>query len=84
MTKTIGKPGKSSPAPSRFVIQGPPQRSFTKRMVTDTKPFAESAITAHLQRVSIADSFGASPASSALDVSARRDPGGNSINLTRK
>jgi hypothetical protein len=38
---------------------------------------------AHLQRVSIADSFGASPASSALDVSTRRDPGGNSINLTR-
>ena len=49
----------------------------------NTKPFAESAIMAHLQRVSIADSFGASPASSALDVSARRDPGGNSINLTR-
>jgi hypothetical protein len=40
-----------------------------------------SAITAHLQRVSIADSLGASLASSALDVSARRDPGGNSINL---
>jgi hypothetical protein len=50
---------------------------------SNTKPFAESAITAHPQRVSIADSFGASPASSALDVSARRDPGGNSINLTR-
>ena len=49
----------------------------------NTRPFAESAITAHLQRVSIADSFGASPASSALDVSARRDPGRNSINLTR-
>src|ERR1017187_301861 len=49
----------------------------------NTKPFAESAITAHLQRVSIADSFGASPASSALDVSARRDPGGNSITLAR-
>jgi hypothetical protein len=49
----------------------------------NTKPFAESAITAHLQRVSLADSFGASPASSALDVSARRDPGGNSNNLTR-
>ena len=47
-----------------------------------TKPFAVSAITAHLQRVSIADSLGASPASSALDVSARRDPGGNSFNLT--
>jgi hypothetical protein len=49
----------------------------------NTKPFAESALTAHLQRVSIADSFRASPTSSALDVSARRDPGGNSVNLTR-
>jgi hypothetical protein len=49
----------------------------------NAKPFAESAITAHLQRVPITDSFGASPASSALDVSARRDPGGNSFNLTR-
>jgi hypothetical protein len=49
----------------------------------NTKPFAGSAITANLQRVSIADSFGASPVSSALDVSTRRDPGGNSTNLAR-
>jgi DNA replication protein DnaC len=35
------------------------------------------------QRVSITDSFGASPASSALDHSARRDPGGASTTLTR-
>ncbi len=35
------------------------------------------------QRVSITDSFGASPVSSALDHSARRDPGRVSTNLTR-
>jgi hypothetical protein len=34
-------------------------------------------------RVSITDSFAASPASSALDHSARRDPGGASTTLTR-
>ena len=46
--KTIRRPGKSSPATSRSVIQGPLQRSFTKRIgTTNTKPFAESAITAH-------------------------------------
>jgi hypothetical protein len=87
MTKasTIRRPGKSSPATPRSVIQGPLQQSITKRMPTETmKPFAELAITAHLQRVSIADSFGASPASSALDVSDRRDPGGNCTNLTRQ
>jgi len=54
-----------------------------KNRVGNSKPFAQSALTAHMQRVSIADSFGASPAFSALDVSARRDPGGNCLNLTR-
>src|ERR1035438_6645353 len=34
------------------------------------------------QRVSITDSFGASPVSSALDHSARRDPGGENTTLT--
>jgi hypothetical protein len=38
---------------------------------------------AKLQRVSIADSSGASPVSSALDHSARRDPGGAITTLTR-
>ena len=31
------RPGKSSPAASRFVIQGPPQRSSTKRMAIETE-----------------------------------------------
>jgi hypothetical protein len=35
------------------------------------------------QRVSITDSFGANPVSSAMDHSARRDPGGAKINLPR-
>src|ERR1039458_10677561 len=51
---------------------------------SNTKPFAESAFTAKLQRVSIADSFGANPVSSTLDAPARRGPGGNSSNLPRK
>jgi hypothetical protein len=81
--KTIMRPGKSSPASSRFVIQGASTTELhQKNGDRNTKPFAVSAITAHLQRVSITDSFGASPASSALDVSAKRDPGGNSFNLT--
>jgi hypothetical protein len=38
---------------------------------------------AKLQKVSIADSFEARPVSSALDHSARRDPGGMNFNLAR-
>jgi hypothetical protein len=50
---------------------------------SNTKPFAESAFMAKLQRVSIADSFGANPVSSTLDAPARRDPDGNVSNLPR-
>ena len=44
MTKarTIRRPGKSSPATSRFVIQGPLQRSTTKRMATETQNPSQS------------------------------------------
>src|SRR5208282_4058040 len=44
MTKPrpIRRPGKSSPATSRFVIQGPPQRSFTKRMAIETQNPSQS------------------------------------------
>jgi hypothetical protein len=35
--KTIGRPGKNRPATARFVIQGPPQRSSTKRMAIETE-----------------------------------------------
>jgi hypothetical protein len=51
---------------------------------SNTKPFAESAFMAKLQRVLIADSFGANPVSSTLDAPAKRDPDGNVSNLPRK
>lgn len=47
----------------------------------NAKPFAKSACRAHRQRVSITDSFGASSAASALDLLARRDPGGEVLSL---
>ena len=78
--KTIMRPGKSSPASSRFVIQGTSTTELhQKNGDRNTKPFAVSDITAHLQRVSIADSLGASPASSALDVSASATPAGTPL-----
>ncbi len=52
-------------------------------MLAKTRNPPTAGSQAKLQRVSIADSFGANPVSSALDHSARRDPGGVNITLTR-
>ena len=52
-------------------------------MLAKTRNPPTAGPQAKLQRVSIADSFGASPVSSALDHSARRDPGGANTNLSR-
>jgi len=81
MTKAKAKrmPGKERPAASRLVIQRPPTTELHHRnLCRNTKPSAGK-----LQRVSITDSFGASPVSSALDHSARRDPGGANTTIAR-
>jgi hypothetical protein len=51
---------------------------------SNTKPFAESAIMAKLQRVSIADSFGANPASSTLDAPPGATPDGTVLTYHAK
>jgi hypothetical protein len=63
-----------------------PRASTTKlhqmNGLRNPKPFAGSVITAKLQRVSVsiaADSFGASPASSALDVPSGATPTGTTL-----
>jgi len=82
-TKAIWMPGKERPAASRLVIQRPlPAEPHPRNTGKDTKPSVGQPI-GKPQRVSNTDSFGASPASSALDHSARRDPGGATTTLTR-
>ena len=72
--KAIRMPGKERPAASRLVIQKPPTTEpHPRNLGRNTKPSVDH-IKAKSQRVSITDSFGASPALSALDHSARRDP----------
>jgi hypothetical protein len=80
-TKAIRRPGKERPAASRLVIQKPlPAKPHHRNHGKNTLPAGPSGKP---QRVSITDSFGASPASSALDRSAGRDPGGAITTLTR-
>jgi hypothetical protein len=82
-TKAIRRPGKERPATSQSRIQGPPATELHhKNAGRNTKP-SDSRPQAKLQRVSIADSSGASPVLSALDHSAKRDLGGASINISR-
>ena len=82
-SKEIRMPGKERPATSQSRIQRPPTTELHhKNAGKNTKP-SDSRLASQPQRVSIADSSGASPVSSALDHSARRDPGGASINITR-
>jgi len=82
-TKAIWMPGKERPATSQSRIQGLRRRSLTIGMLVKTRNPPPSSLSAKQQRASIADSSGASPVSSALDHSARRDPGGATITLTR-
>jgi hypothetical protein len=68
-------PGKERPTASRFGIQKPPTPELHHRNIaTNTKP-SDSQPVGQPQRVSITDSFGACPVSSALDYYAGRDPG---------
>jgi hypothetical protein len=74
-------PGKERPAASRLVIQRPPTtETHLRNTGLNTKP-SNGRPSGKPQRVSITDSFGASPVSSALDHSAGRDPGGANTTL---
>jgi len=65
-TKAIWMPGKERPATSQSRIQDLLRQSFTIRMLAkNTKPSDSPARKPKLQRVSIADSSGASPVLSA-------------------
>jgi hypothetical protein len=82
-TNAIRMPGKECPAASRLVIQKPPTTEpHHRNLCRNAKPSAANP-SGKLQRVSITDSFGASPVSSALDHSARRDPGRANTTLPR-
>ena len=73
-------PGKERPAASRLVIQRPPTTEpHHRNLCRYTKPSAGQPIgqTAEGLDYPITDSLGASPVLSALDHSARRDPGTN-------
>jgi hypothetical protein len=85
MTKAKAKrrPGKERPAASRLGIQKPRRRSLTIGILAKARNPLPASLSGKPQRVSITDSFGASPVSSALDHSARRDPGGASTTLPR-
>jgi hypothetical protein len=73
--KAIRMPGKERPAASRLGIQGPPPpEPHPRNTGKNTNPPTVSP-SGQLQRVSITNSFGASPVSSAMDHSARRDTG---------
>ena len=82
-TNAIRMPGKERPAASRLVIQKPPTRSLTIGISAETRNPPLANPSGKPQRVSITDSFGASPVSSALDHSARRDPGRASTTIPR-
>jgi hypothetical protein len=75
-TKAIRMPGEERPAASRFGIQGLPRRSITLGILAEARDPLPASPSGKPQRVSITDSFGASPVSSAVDYSARRDPNG--------
>ena len=82
--KQIWMPGKQRPAASQSRIQRPPTTELHhKNAGKNTKP-SNSRLVSQPQRVSIADSSGASPVLSALDHSAGRDPGGANINISRQ
>jgi len=82
-TKAIRMPGKEHPAASQTRIQWPPRRSLTLGMLARTRNPPPSGLVSQTVEGLDADSFGASPVFSALDHSARRDPGGATTTVTR-
>jgi hypothetical protein len=63
--------------------RGLPRRSLSIGITGETRNPPPASPSGKPRRVSITDSFGASPVSSALDHSARRDPGRASTTVTR-
>jgi len=81
--KAIRRPGKAARRRRDSGSRSLPPRSFTIGISLQTRnPLAVSP-SGQPQRVSITDSFGASPVSSALDHSAGRDPGEATTTLSR-
>jgi len=82
-TKAIRMPGKERPGRRDSGSKGLPRRSLTIGILVETGNPPTASPLGQPQRVSITDSFGASPVSSALDHSARRDPGRATTTLSR-
>jgi hypothetical protein len=72
--KAMRMPGKGRPAASQLVIQKPPTTKPHPRNLAKTRNPLLTSSSSQSQRVSNTDSFGASPASSALDHFTGRDP----------
>ena len=72
--KTIMMPGKERPAASQTRFQTPLPEPHHRNLRKDTNP--PPPTMTEQERVVSTDSCGASPGKSALDRSARRDPGG--------
>jgi hypothetical protein len=82
-TNAIRNAGQKTPGDVATRIQRPPTTEpHQKNLCRNTKPSAGTP-SGKPQRVSITDSFGASPVSSASDYSAGRDPGRATTTLTR-
>ena len=79
-TKPIRMPGKERPAASQTRIQKPRPEPHRGIGIKTQNPPPPGSVTRQ-ERVTSTDSCGASPVSSALDHSARRDPGGAITNL---
>jgi hypothetical protein len=82
-TKAIRMPGKDARRRRKSGSSDLPRRSLTIGILVETRNPLLFNTQAKQQRVSIADSFGASPVFSALDHSAKRDPGGATTTVTR-
>jgi len=82
-TKAIRMPGKERPAASRLVIQKPlPTEPHHRNTGKDTKPSASVPIGQTAEGIDYRF-LRSQPASSALDHSARRDPGEATPTLPR-
>jgi len=81
--KTKRMPGKEHPAASRLVIQRPPTtKPHQKNLCRNKKPSAGQPIRQTAEGLDYRF-LRSQPVSSALDHSARRDPGGATPNITR-
>ena len=74
-TKAVRMPGKRARQRRDLGSKSLPRRSLTLGILVERRNPPTASPSGQRQRVSITHSFGANPVSSAMDHSARRDPG---------